>query len=185
MINSKILEVIKRRRSIRRYFDAEIEQEKLDLILESARLAPSASNSQKWFFYVVKDLNLRYKIAMSMPLGANPFVKEAPVVIVGCGKKPDLLHKVAGSILKKDWIEMDVTIALEHMALSAAEQGIGSCWIGIYDEKKVKEIVGIPKDQKIIALLTLGYPEDESTPEALGGIPQRPRLDLNDIIKVC
>ena len=180
-----MLDVIKRRRSIRKYADREIEQPKLDLILESARLAPSATNSQDWFFYVVKDLEARIRIAMSMPMGANQFVKESPVVIIGCGKSPDLLHRVAGVVLNKSWFETDVSIALEHMALTAAELDIGSCWLGIYSEKKLRDIFNIPKNQKVVALLTLGYPDTESTKESIGGILPRPRLDTKDITKVC
>jgi nitroreductase len=84
MVDSKVLNVIKQRRSIRDFSDKEIEQEKLDIILESARLAPSASNAQDWFFYVVKSRETREKIAASEPLMTNQFLKKAPVVIVGC-----------------------------------------------------------------------------------------------------
>lgn len=184
MIKSNIFDTIKRRRSIRKYSDKEIEKEKLELILESARLAPSATNQQKWFFYVIKDLETRIKIAMSMPMGANQFVKDSPVVVVGCTRPSDLLHKVASVILQKSWVETDVAIALEHMVLAAAELDVGSCWLGIFDEKKIKEILNIPKNNKIVALLTLGYPETPSTEESIGGIAPRPRVELDNIVKV-
>ena len=100
MLDSKVLEVIKRRRSVRDFSDREIEQEKLDLILESARLAPSVSNTQDWFFYVVKSMELREKIVTSEPLMSNQFLRKAPVVIVGCEKSSGIAGAAAGVVLK-------------------------------------------------------------------------------------
>lgn len=168
MINSKVFDVIKERFSVRKYADKPVEEEKLDLILESARLAPSASNSQPWHFYVVKDKEKILALSREMPLGSrvviNSFVTQAPVVIVATAGPIGLLYKVLSYIVNKRWYYLDVAIALEHMVLTAWDVGIGSCWIGWFDEKKVKGLLDIPKDQEVIAMLTLGYPKEGKLP---------------------
>lgn len=149
---------------MRSYLDKPIEDEKLNLILEAARLAPSASNSQPWHFYIVKDPEKRRVLSQKMPLGMhvvmNSFIAEAPVVIVATAGPISLLHKIASFIINKKWYFLDLGIALEHMVLAAWELGIGSCWIGWFDEKKIKKLLDIPSDQEVIALLTLGYPNE-------------------------
>jgi nitroreductase len=168
MLKSRILDLIKERFSVRKYQDKPVEQEKLDLILEAARLAPSASNSQPWHFYVVRDKGKIKALSRDMPLRSsiviNSFIAQAPVVIVATAGPISLLYKIASYIVNKRWYYMDVAIALEHMALTAWEQGIGSCWIGWFDEKKVKALLDIPHDQEVVAMLTLGYPKDGRLP---------------------
>jgi len=163
-MESKVFNVIRERSSIRDYVDRPIEDEKLDLILESARLAPSASNSQPWHFYVVKDREKIRALAGKMPIGTqvviNSFIAEAPVVIVATGGPADLLHKMMSFIVNRKWYYIDVAIALEHMVLTAWDLGIGSCWIGWFDEKKVKKLLDIPGNEEVIAFLTLGYPAE-------------------------
>jgi len=165
-----VFNVIKERSSIRDYLNKPIEDEKLDMILESARLAPSASNSQPWHFYVVKDKEKIKAIAGKMPLGTsvviNSFIAEAPVVIVATAGPIDMLHKVMSFVANKKWYYLDVAIALEHMVLTAWDLGIGSCWIGWFDEKRVKNILAIPKNEEVIAMLTLGYPSETYKPHA-------------------
>jgi len=162
MINSRVFDIIKERSSIRDYQDRPIEEEKLQLILESARLAPSASNSQPWHFYVVKNKDKIRELGSKMPLGSqaiiNSFIAEAPVVVVATAGPIDLLHKITSFIVNKKWYYLDVAIALEHITLTAWELGIGSCWIGWFDEKKIKKMLDIPGNQEVIAMLTLGYP---------------------------
>jgi len=187
MIESKVFETIKRRRSIREYAKKAVEEDKLLTILEAARLAPSASNTQPWFFYVVKDIEIKKQIAYAMPALTygimNAFIEDAPILIVGCANPPDLLHRAAAVFSGRDWAPLDVTIALEHMVLTAADLNLGTCWIGWFDERKIKKILNIPRKQKIVALLTLGYPKDASTAEAIGNVPAKPRLPLADIVK--
>ena len=168
MVESKVFEIIKERCSVRKYADKPIEEEKLKLILESARLAPSASNSQPWNFYVVKEKEKIRALSQKMPLGSrvviNSFMAQAPVVIVATAGPIDLLRKVLSYIVNKRWYYMDVSIALEHMVLTAWELGIGSCWIGWFDEKRVKQLLDIPENQEVIAMLTLGYSKEEKIP---------------------
>jgi nitroreductase len=168
MVDSKVFEMISQRYSVREYLDKPIEKEKFDLILESARLAPSATNSQPWHFYAVRDKNKIQALATKMPIGShlviNSFIADAPIAIVATAGPIDFLHRVISFIVNKRWYYMDVSIALEHMVLTAWELGIGSCWIGWFDEKKVKQLLDIPKNQEVIAMLTLGYPKEKKLP---------------------
>ncbi|MFA6548955.1 MAG: nitroreductase family protein [Candidatus Margulisiibacteriota bacterium] len=162
---SKVFDIIKERYSVRDYAEKAIEEEKLNMILESARLAPSASNSQPWHFYVVKDKNKINALAEKMPLGSrlviNFFIAKAQAVIVATAGPISLVHKVASFIVNKKWYYLDIGIALEHMALTAWDLGIGSCWIGWFDEKRIKSILAIPKEREVVAMLTFGYPKEE------------------------
>ncbi|MBN2058318.1 MAG: nitroreductase family protein [Candidatus Saganbacteria bacterium] len=179
-MSSKVLDIIKERFSVREYQDRPVEQEKLDLVLEAARLAPSASNSQPWHFYVVRDKEKIRALAGEMPLGTrnimNSFIARAPVVIVATAGPISLLHRAASFIVNRRWYYMDIGIALEHMVLTAWELGLGSCWIGWFSEKKVRKLLDIPKDQEVVAMLTLGY-----SAEARLSAPKR-RKPLSEIV---
>ena len=177
----RVLKTIQERFSVRSYLDKEIEADKLNLILEAGRLAPSASNFQPWHFYVVKNKEKINELAAKMPLGGhvaiNQFIAQAPVVIVATAGPISILHRVASFIVNKKWYFLDLGIALEHMVLAAWELGIGSCWIGWFDEKKVRKLLAIPEGEEIIALLTLGYPKEERLP-----FPKS-RKKLEEIVK--
>jgi nitroreductase len=166
MVGSKVLELIRERHSVRSYLAQPVEEEKLAAIIEAARLAPSASNSQPWHFYVVKNKEKIAALAGKMPLGsrlvANSFIAGAPVVIAATAGPIDLLHRVASFIVNRKWYYVDIGIALEHMALTAWELGIGSCWIGWFDQAKVKKLLAVPEREEVIALLTLGYARESS-----------------------
>ena len=146
------LDVILNRRSIRRYENKEIPKEVLDQILEAGRHSPSAVNRQPYRFVVVTDSKLK-KEAKGL---LSRFLEKAPVVVVGCAN-----HK---SLLTGKWAIIDTTIALENMVLAAWSLGVGSCWIGSFNEQKIKELLNIPKDWKVVALVTLGYPAETPKP---------------------
>jgi nitroreductase len=190
VVESVVYKIIKKRRSVREYAEKEIEKEKLDIILESARLAPSASNSQDWFFYVVKNREIKEKIASSEPMLVNQFLHKAPVLIVACERSFGVVRAATGAVLKvtgtrdRGWGEVDVTIALEHMVLTATELDIGSCWIGLFDGRRISRILDIPEDHNIVALLALGYSSSPSTNGSIGGIKNSSRLSLKDISKI-
>ena len=147
-----VMEAIKKRCSVRNYQDRAVETEKLESILEAARLAPSASNRQEWRFIVVRDKDIRQRLMQAAKDQA--FVGQAPVVIAACAKTDSHVMTCG-----QQCYPIDVAIAIEHMALKATEEGLGTCWIGAFYEDKVKEILGIPeKDIRVVALLALGYP---------------------------
>jgi len=163
----ELMEVVRRRRSIRAFEDRPVEEERLRAVLEAGRLAPSAKNMQEWRFVVVRDPGLRRKL---IPIANDQaFVGQAPVVIVACGTQCDYRMPCGQPAFL-----IDVAIALEHMALAAVEQGLGSCWIGAYDQQAVKELLGIPKEVQVVCLLPLGYPAQDPDP--------RPRLPHADVV---
>ncbi|MCK4519043.1 MAG: nitroreductase family protein [Candidatus Omnitrophica bacterium] len=146
-----IMEVIKRRCSVRGYQEKPVEEEKLKSILEAARLAPSANNRQEWRFVVVRDREKRQSL---MKVARNQvFVGEAPVIIACCAKTDN--HLMSCGQLS---YPIDVAIAIEHMVLKAAEEELGTCWVGAFYEEQVKDILDIPADVRIVELLALGYP---------------------------
>ncbi len=156
-----VLDIIKKRQSVRKYLDKPVEDDKLELILEAARLAPSSSNSQPWHFIAVKDKGLKTKLMHAVPLGVaaiNKFIDEAPIIIVGC-VTPGFFQKVSSLFGRENHI-VDVSIAMEHMVLVAEELGLGTCWIGWFDEGKVKRLLNVPRAAKVVAMLTLGYPAE-------------------------
>jgi nitroreductase len=153
-----LYEVIKSRYSVRSYLNKPVEQEKLDRILDAARLAPSGSNRQPWKLVVVRDAETRKKL---VPACSNQeFVGQAPVVIAGVGLMPDRIMScgVPGD-------PVDVAIALEHVALAAAAEGLGTCWIGSFHQDQIRALLGIPANAKVIEVMTLGYPADHPRPK--------------------
>ncbi len=178
-----LLNLIKFRRSIRKFKDSPIEEEKLNLILESARLAPSSSNSQPWHFVVINENEVIGKLADAVPLGIRPNSWFASVpIVIACLAKPHMIEHKLAKILASDYHRIDTTIAIEHMVLTATSLGIGSCWVGWFDQKKVKKILDVPRGWDVVVLLPMGYPESQTSEEGLGGISPRPRKELSDII---
>jgi len=148
------MKIFGERRSIRKYGDRPVEDEKLQAVLEAARLAPSWANRQCWTFIVVKDQATREAVAAT--LEKNPAQKAsatAPVLIVACadpeqsGKKKD-----------QDYYLVDIGICLQQLCLEAWNQGLGTCWIGLFDEDKIRPILGVPDNIRIVAMTPLGYP---------------------------
>ena len=164
-----VFEAIRKRRSVRGFLDKSIEDEKLSAVLEAGRLAPSAKNRQEWRFVVVKNREVRREVAEAAN-GQN-FVGEAPVVIVACGVTDGYVMSCG-----QPSYPIDVAIALDHISLAAIELGLGTCWIGAFNEKEVKEILGISKETRVVALMPIGYPSDSSA-------VKKRRLSLNDIVK--
>lgn len=146
--------IIKIRRSIRSYSNKEVEDEKINFVLESARLAPSWRNGQCWQFIVIKDKKIIKDLSRTSVI--NQWLKKVPVVIVACGDP-----KQSGLRNNINYFIVDVSIALEHIILAATDKGLGTCWIGGFNEKKVKKILGIPEHIRVIALTPLGYPAEK------------------------
>jgi nitroreductase len=164
-----VFEAIRKRKSVRSYKDKEVEQEKLMKILEAARLAPSAANKQEWRFVVVRDKEKRKKL--SEAARGQKFVAEAPVVIACCAET-DFHEMTCGQLC----YPIDVAIAIDHITLAAVEEDLGTCWIGAFYEDKAKDILDIPDRIRIVELLTLGYPTDDS-------IKKKSRLPMEKIVK--
>jgi nitroreductase len=149
----EFMDLVKKRRSIRKYRLDKVPKAEIELILEAARLAPSWANRQCWRYIVVTDEATRKRITMT------EWAAKAPVVIVACG---DPLK--AGNRDGKPYYMLDVGISMEHLILAAAERGLGTCWLGgQFDEKTVREALDIPESYRVVAMTPLGYP-DESPP---------------------
>lgn len=149
-----LLKQIQQRYSVRSYQKRPVEKEKLEIILQAARLAPSAKNVQEWRLIVVQDVATCKKLCVAA--NNQAFVGEAPVVIVCCSILADNVMR-CGQLA----YPIDVAIAMEHMALQAVEEGLGTCWVGSFYEDQVKAVLGIPAAVRVVELLTLGYPADK------------------------
>ena len=149
-----VMTAIQTRRSVRSYTDRPIEEEKLQAVLEAARLAPSARNMQEWKFVVVRDPATRQQLAKAAKDQA--FVGQAPAVIAACATAPDYVMSCGNPASL-----IDLAIAVDHMTLKAVEEGLGTCWIGAFDQNRVKTILGAPENVNIVVLLPIGYPADQ------------------------
>ncbi len=155
-----LLDLIKHRKSVRDFLDRPVEREKIIMCLEAARLAPSASNSQPWRFIVVDDKQLKDKLcdaAFSGIYWINSFCKTAPVIVVVISEKSKFLARIGGMFRGTKYYLIDIGIAGEHFVLEAEELGLGTCWIGWFNERAIKSILNIPQHKKIDILIALGY----------------------------
>ncbi|RLI07801.1 nitroreductase [Candidatus Bathyarchaeota archaeon] len=157
------IEKILKRRSIRRYRKEPVPDEVRDRILEAGRQAPSAANRQPWHFIVVTDPELKEKLATGR---YNRFIRDSTFTIVGVSLPYDPVSE--------KWGVIDVTIAMQNMVLAAEVQGVGSCWIGDFKEDEVKELLGIPEEAKVVALLPMGLPDEQPGP--------KPKKPLSEIV---
>jgi len=160
----KILELIVRRQSDRKYSKQPVEKEKLGRIIEAGRMAPSACNAQPWKFIVVDDSVLCEKLAEAASaklLGMNSFVNQAPLMIVVVREQPNFTSKIGGTIKNKDYSLIDIGIASENICLQAEAEGLGSCMLGWFDEPMVQKLLGIPKSKRVELIITLGYSLNE------------------------
>lgn len=159
------LDIVKHRRSIRQFLDKAVERDKIMMCLEAARLAPSAVNSQPWKFIVVDDPQLKKKlcdVAFSGVYSINAFAKKAPVIVVVVSERANYLAQVGGLLRDTRYYLIDVGIATEHFVLQAEELGLGTCWMGWFDEQAVRKVLSIPKDKKIYIVVALGYSEQKN-----------------------
>ncbi|MDD3296969.1 MAG: nitroreductase family protein [Candidatus Omnitrophica bacterium] len=163
-----VFEAINKRKSVRDYKDKLVSDEDIFKVLEAARQAPSASNRQEWRFVVVKDENSRR--GLSQAAKNQKFISSAPVVIACCAQTD--YHCMSCGQLS---YVIDVAIAIDYMTLAAVELGLGTCWVGAFYEDEVRRILNIPKNIRVVELLTLGYPGS-------GASGDRNRLGLKDIV---
>lgn len=157
-------ELIRVRQSVRSYSSRPVEPDKLRLLIEAVRLAPSACNSQPWKVILVDDPALRDAVAretVSTAIPMNRWVNQAPVIAVLAVEKPKAIAQVGGWLREREYPLYDVGIAAEHLCLQAADVGLGTCIIGWFNEKQVKKLLGIPRGTRVGLLVTVGYPADD------------------------
>ena len=152
-----VMEAIAVRRSVRKYSPQPVEDEKLEQILEAARLAPSWANRQCWRFVVVRDPQTIARLAQPRGLvtQVNRWLKDVPVVVALCADP-----RRSGTRHGQPYYMLDAGITGEHLVLAATALGLGTCWIGAFDEAAIKGILGIPAHIRVVALITVGYPAE-------------------------
>ncbi|MGM0366123.1 MAG: nitroreductase family protein [Actinomycetota bacterium] len=151
-----LMNLIESRKSIRSYKPQPVEEEKLQYVLQAFRKAPSAKNIQPWKLVVVKEEKRKNDVAIAC--NNQLFIAEAPIVIVACAKEEEA-YGVMGGYMSS--FAIDIAIAMEHLMLAATEQGLGTCWIGAFKEKLIKDLLGIPENVRVVALTPLGYADKE------------------------
>ncbi len=173
------LELVKKRASVRKYTASPVPREAINRCLEAARLAPSACNSQPWNFIVVDDPALRKRLSVAAFSGAysmNAVVGNAPVLVVVTRLRSHGPATVGGFFRGVQYNLIDIGASCEHFILQAAEEGVGTCWLGWFNEKAVKKILGVPKNQKADIIISMGYPE-------AGSWREKTRKPLNEIVR--
>ena len=164
------VEAIRIRRSVRKYEETAVSDEQINQVLESARYAESWANKQGWHILVVKSVDARAKLAAA--LEGNPGAKavaQAPVLLAVC-----MDPAASGSLPGREYFMTDAGILMDHLMLEAADLGLGTVFIGMFDEDKVREVLGVPAEFRIVGLTPLGVPTK---------IPgERPRNELGDIV---
>lgn len=153
------LELAQARQSDRAYEPGRtIEREVLERILEAARLAPSACNGQPWHFTVITEQPLLTEVAEATSnLGMNRFVKDASALVLVTQEPTNITSRLGSGIKDKDFPMMDIGIASAYITLAAEDEGIGSCILGWFNEKKIKELAGIPQKRRLMLVISLGY----------------------------
>jgi nitroreductase len=156
--------IITKRQSVRKYSEIDVNRDVLERCMEAVRLAPSASNSQPWRFIIADEEPVRTLLAeatFSNIVAFNRFTLGSKALVAVVIDKPKLITRVAMTLKKRDWQLIDIGIAAEHFCLQAAEEGLGTCMLGWFDEKKVKKILNIPEEKTVGLMISIGYaPED-------------------------
>ncbi len=156
------MDVIKERRSVRKYEDMQVPTEKLETILESVKWAPSWANTQCWEIIVIKDAAIKEKLQTALPPKGQPATKaivQAPVVLAVCGKlKSSGYYNDIVSTKFGDWFMFDLGIACQNICLTAHSLGLGTVMVGLFDQDKANEILGVPQGYELVTLIPLGYP---------------------------
>ncbi len=161
----KFDQILRRRRSTRSFDSRPVTGKDVKSIVEAARVAPSACNSQTWRFVTVTRREIIRKICYEAmrPVIPNKWLEQAPLVFVGCSQLDVIANRIGSGVTGIEYYQIDLGIAMEHMVLKATELGLGTCWIGWFDESTLKKILEIPNKIKVSALLAVGYPKDESS----------------------
>jgi nitroreductase len=152
-MNLDVFETIKCRRSIRNYQERFVEENKLFKILEAARLSPSAANLQPLNFILIRNQQVKEVLSKSFK---PKWFKKAPVIIAVCATPEKAWKRIDG----EEFWKIDAAIALQNMILAATAEGLGTCWIGAFDEKKAKDALGIPENVRIVLMTPIGYPAE-------------------------
>ena len=161
------LDLVCQRFSVRGYSDAPVEEEKIRYILEAANYAPSACNNQPWVFIIIRDPQSRSRFEK---VYNRPWFLEAPVIIAACCDRSVSWRRSDG----KDYGDIDIAIAFDHLTLAATEQRLGTCWIGAFNAQAARALLMLPDSIDPIAFSPLGYPSPDK--------PRKARKNLDEIV---
>lgn len=179
----QFIDLVRKRRSLRRYDSRPVERSILNRCIEAARLAPSAVNSQPWHFVIADEGDTVQALAKAAsPNGTiNRFAQQAPVIAAVIAEKPKLIAHLGGLAKGKPFFLFDIGIAAEHFCLQAAEEGIGTCMIGWFNESAARKALGVPAGKKIALLITAGYPGEGMGAESVDSALQKKRKKTEDM----
>lgn len=171
-MTDQLIKRIRARRSVRRFTSAPVPVEITDILIETARWAPNAGNLQPWYFYVVRDFAVKHCLAEAAL--QQRFLARAPVCIVVCAE-PRRSARIYGRRGEELYCLQDTATAAQNILLAAMDYGLGTCWVGAFDEGGVRTCLGIPGFRRPVAILAVGYPAD-------GEHAAPPRRELKDIM---
>ena len=161
-------ELIKTRYSVRAYTSQPVEEEKLEQVLEAARLAPTAANRQPFQLIVIRTLGRESELRRVYKAA---WFSQAPIIVCACALPSQAWSRVDN----KNYADVDVTIAMDHLILAAAELGLGTCWIAAFDPVAAREVLGLPEEVEPVAFTPLGYPADQAK--------AKQRKPLSDLVR--
>jgi nitroreductase len=164
------LELAKTRYSCRKFDTRPVEDEKLDLILEAGRVAPSAVNFQPWHFIVIREKKNFKRIRQ---IYHRDWFKEAPCVIIICGDHNQSWKRKDG----KDHCDIDIAITVDHLTLQATELGLGTCWVCNFEKDLCIELLQLPQNLEPVVILPVGYPLDSADPDR-HGVKRKPLREI-------
>ncbi|MCK4851983.1 MAG: nitroreductase family protein [Candidatus Omnitrophica bacterium] len=176
---TEFMELVRSRRSVRKFTGGKIERGHLEICVEAARYAPSACNVQPWKFVIVDDPQKTGSIVDSVfsgPYSMNAFARGAAAFIAIVSEKQGPAPRLGGILRKTDFRLIDIGMACEHLALQARELNIGTCILGWFDEKKLKKILSVPFFRKIELVIALGYPASDTE------YRERPLKDRREVV---
>lgn len=168
ILQTKFLELVRQRRSVRKFDPRPVEREKIVTCIEAARLAPSAENVQPWRFLVLDEQQVLQdfgEAAFSGIYRYSRWAMQAPVLVVILAKPDIIANRLGKQIQGTHYYLIDIGIAGEHLILQAQELGLGSCWIGWFNARKAARALSLPPGLKVVSLIALGYPSTPLPPE--------------------
>ena len=173
-----LIDIIKQRKSVRKYLQRPIPRDIIEKCVEAARLAPSADNVQPWRFIVIDDPEYKRIFCREVLRGVfkrTRFIEKAPVIVVLAAKTSLLVHRIGKRVVKTDVQLIDMGIAGEHLVLQAQEFGIGTCWVNMFNPKSARKFLKLSPGYRVVSLIAMGYPAE-------GGTKNRRDLSLDAIM---
>lgn len=180
------LDLVNQRESCRVYDKRRVDRKIIERCLEAARLAPSACNSQPWTFMVVRRPDLKDKVAQAAfggIYGMNRFAGEADTLVCVLRERSKKAAQAGQMVMGTQFNLIDMGIAVEHFVLQAAEEGVGTCWLGWFNQRAVKKALGLPRQKKVAILISMGYPSPERQGDSPRDKKRKPLNEMSEIIE--